>query len=149
MQKGNTLFYTVVLLGLFVFAAWKFLYTEQVPRVTFPSGYVFNVEVVSTPEKREKGLGGREILRDDHGMLFVFDSIDYHKMWMKDMNFPIDVVWFDENFRVVDITRNISNQSFPNTFMPIKPAGFALEINAGYAKRYGINIGDNAIFEKK
>lgn len=149
MQKGSSLIFSLILLAVFVWAGWLFFYSSKSPRITFSNGEIINVEVADTPELLQKGLSGRDILADDKGMFFVFPTIDRHKIWMKDMNFPIDIIWVDENFNIVDITQNVSVNSFPNTFSPSVKAGFAIEVNAGFVSKNGIRIGDTIVFARK
>ncbi|MBP9701918.1 MAG: DUF192 domain-containing protein [Candidatus Pacebacteria bacterium] len=148
-QKGSSTVFSLILLALVVWAGWLFFYKNRPPRITFESGVVLNVTVANTPELREKGLSKREILRDDEGMLFVFDTIDRHKMWMKDMYFPLDIIWLDENFKIVDINKGVSLSSYPNTFQPQTGAGFAIEVNAGYSDRNSVKVGESVKFERK
>lgn len=149
MQKGSSTIFSLILLAVVVWAGWLFFYKNRPPRITFASGTILNVTIANTPELREKGLSGREILRDDEGMLFVFDTVEQHKMWMKDMYFPLDIIWLDENFTIVDIHKGVSASSFPNTFQPKKDAGFAIEVNAGYTSRNGVETGQTVKFERK
>ncbi len=149
MQKGSSTIFSLILLAVVVWAGWLFFYKNRPPRITFSSGIVLNVTVADTPALREKGLSKREILRDDEGMLFVFPTVDRHKIWMKDMYFPLDIIWIDENFVIVDIHKSVSVSSFPNTFQPKTGAGFALEVNAGYTNRNAVEIGQSVIFERK
>lgn len=131
-----------------------FLYAYQndmplVPRMTTQGGYVvrvgnvpIRVEVANTDELRGKGLGGRDSLDATGGMLFVFDTSDYHRIWMKDMRIMIDVLWIDESLTVIDITRGLSPDTFPRTFEPRSLARFVIETNVNYAESFGIAIGD-------
>jgi uncharacterized membrane protein (UPF0127 family) len=57
---------------------------------------------------------------------------------MKDMLFPIDIVWIDSEYRVVSIAKNISPDTFPKTFFPTQSARFVLEMNAGTAENIGV-----------
>jgi len=102
--------------------------------------------VLDTEEKRVKGLSGMESLPDDKGMLFIFDKPDYYGIWMKDMNFSIDIIWFDEKFQVVDYISNVSPDTFPNVFRPKDEAKYVLEVNSGFIQKYGIKIDDQATF---
>ena len=51
------------------------------------------------------GLMFRPSLPEDRGMLFVFGELDFHGIWMKNCRFPIDIVWLDEERRVVHVGR--------------------------------------------
>ncbi len=100
------------------------------------------VEVAHTEVLREKGLGGRDSLGATNGMLFIFDKSDYYQIWMKDMRIVIDVIWIDEHFKVIDITKGLRPDTYPKTFEPVSPARFVIETNSHYAESFGIAIGD-------
>ena len=67
--------------------------------LTLPSGKVLQVEVMVNDEDRAMGLMFRPSLPEDHGLIFVFEQIDFHGFWMKNCKFPIDMVWLDEDAR--------------------------------------------------
>lgn len=100
------------------------------------------VELAKSEEEKIRGLSGRETLEEDKGMFFIFDKPGFYSFWMKDMLFPIDIIWIDENYRIVDITENALPESFPATFQPKTPAKFVLEVNAGWAEKNDIQIND-------
>ncbi len=149
MIKGSSTIFSLILLAFVVWAGWYYFYQNKTPRVTFSNGTVINVSVADTPEERTQGLSKRELLRDDEGMIFVFDTIERHPIWMKDMYFPLDIMWLDENFKIVDLVPNASVSSYPNNFVPRKSAGFVIEVNAGFTTRNNIKIGDTIVFERK
>ena len=103
----------------------------------------FKIEIADTPEERIKGLSGRESFDENTGLLFIHDEPGIYGIWMKDMNFPIDVIWLDENYYIVDIASDVQPDSFPEVFEPGVPALYILEVNAGFARRNGIETGDN------
>lgn len=112
-------------------------------------GSSFLVAVADMYKKRSTGLSNVESLPENHGLLFVFTTSDLYRIWMKEMNFPIDVIWFDKDFRVIDITKNISPDSYPSTFHPKSPARYFLEVKAGSAEAHEIKIGSVAVFERR
>ena len=99
------------------------------------------VEIADTDTARTRGLSRRMTLGENRGMLFVFDFADYHSFWMKDMNFPLDIIWLDDNWRVVDITPNIPSEDFPKIYRPRAPARYVVEVNAGFTFAHHITIG--------
>src|SRR3989344_2375755 len=117
-------------------------------------------EIADTPEKRARGLSGREALGKDEGMLFVFTDSAIRQFWMKDMNFSLDIIWIDENKKIIDITKNATPESYlsravypkqgrgesggPEKFSPSAPAKYVLEVSAGFADAHNIKIGDYA-----
>jgi uncharacterized membrane protein (UPF0127 family) len=100
------------------------------------------LEVVDTEEARVKGLSGRERLPDGRGMLFVFDTEDKYGIWMKDMKFPIDILWLDSEHRIVAVEHVVTPETYPKVFYPSVPARFVLELPAGFAKENDFKIGD-------
>ena len=103
------------------------------------------IDIADTPTLRARGLSGRKLLLDDQGMYFIFDHPDVYPFWMKEMNFPIDIIWIGEHMSVVDITKSASPSSFPQTFVSSAPALYVLEVQAGFAERHGIKIGDQVV----
>ena len=104
------------------------------------------VEVVSGQADMEKGLSGRDGLPDDAGMLFVLDPAHPSYFWMKGMNFPIDVLFFDRQKRLLSAAGNL--QPCIHCAWVIPPAGtaYALEVNAGITEKLGIREGDRFAF---
>ncbi len=91
----------------------------------------FIIEVADTEGEREQGLSYRESLPAQHGMLFIFEKPGLYGFWMKDMSFPIDMVWLDESYHIVDIAHSVSPNSFPHVFYPPTPVKYVLETNPG------------------
>src|SRR3989344_9082121 len=60
------------------------------------------VEVADSEVERAQGLSGRKVLAEQTGILFVFPTAEQHAFWMKDMNFALDIIWLDKNWKIVD-----------------------------------------------
>ncbi|MDB5163658.1 MAG: hypothetical protein JWS12_275 [Candidatus Saccharibacteria bacterium] len=99
-----------------------------------------------SPAARAKGLGQRDNLPANHGMLFVFDQPAQQCFWMKDMRFSLDIIWMDANKRVVHIEPHVSPATFPKTFCPSQPAQYVIELNSGAASQLGINLDQSLNF---
>ncbi len=108
--------------------------------------YVWNVEIVSTDATREKGLSSRQALGRQEGMLFAFDQSDFHFFWMKDMLISLDMIFIDENWKIILIEKNLDSKTFPKTFGGGVKSKYVLEINAGEANSGGLKVGDQIIF---
>lgn len=110
-------------------------------------GIQWNVEIVDSAMKRSKGLSHRDFLAYDKGMLFVFDSSDYYYFWMKDMRFPLDIIWIrstgPDTGIVVEADENVQPLSFSTfqRFSPSEPVDLVLEVNAGQYEKFGIKKG--------
>jgi len=106
------------------------------------------VDLAKTPSEWEKGLSGRASMPADRGMLFVFDRESPWGFWMKDMRFPLDIIWFDSNRRVVHIEQNLppcTPQDCP-VYVPLASALYVLEVNAGFVEAHGVILGDTFNF---
>ncbi len=100
------------------------------------------VYLADTEAKRIKGLGGLSSIPRDYGMFFIFNSADYQSIWMKDMLFSIDIIWIDENNKIVHIEKNISPDTYPKIFTAPLKARYVLEMNAGMSESYNLKIGE-------
>lgn len=114
-------------------------------KVVSIGGQAVRVDIADTPALREKGLSGRVALAAGEGMLFVFPEEGLHSFWMKDMHFPIDIIWLDVSGKVVHIAPNVPPESYPTTFLPENPARFVLEVPAGFAAAHSIGVGSRAV----
>ena len=102
-----------------------------------PSGTVLQSEVMVKDEDRAMGLMFRPSLPKDHGMLFLFGESDFHTIWMKNCKFPIDIVWLDEERKVVDVAPRVPPcKADPcPVYRPMQRARYVVEINAGQAAK--------------
>ncbi len=101
-----------------------------------------NIEIADTDAERVRGLSGRESLPQDMGLLFVFDQEERVGIWMKDMNFPIDIAWLNKNKKIIHIEHSVSPDTYPKIFTPPLPALFVLETNTGFFTANNIKITD-------
>jgi hypothetical protein len=131
-------------------AAIYVLWPQLQPHATVRLGDgVFTAKVADTPEKREKGLSGTLQLRQDEALLFVYDTDDKWSIWMKDMNYAIDIVWLDKDKKVVYIVKNATPESYPyETFTSKQDARYIVELPAGTVGTKNINIGGQAAFDE-
>lgn len=104
------------------------------------------VEIANTQSKRELGLSGHSLLKENEGMLFIFDTEGYYPFWMKDMLFSIDIIWLDVNKKIVYIKENAKPESFPESFGREQKAKYVLEVLAGFSKKHKLKIGDTVEF---
>lgn len=114
--------------------------TQNPTMLQAPNGKQIRVEIATSEAEQIKGLSNRNFLEKGTGLLFVFDSPGRYGIWMKDMNFPIDILWLDKNYNVVDLRDNVSPDTFPAVFTPKANSMFVLELNAGEAHRFNLKI---------
>ncbi|MBI4250760.1 DUF192 domain-containing protein [Candidatus Uhrbacteria bacterium] len=100
-----------------------------------------NVEYANNLRKQLRGLSGRESLGENSGLFYSFQTPDFYTFWMRDMKFPIDIIWIGSDKRVVDVSKNVLPNSFPKTFTSQDKAQYVVEVNAGYADAHDITVG--------
>lgn len=100
----------------------------------------FQVEIADSREQKRLGLAHRRTMPASHGLLMTFTKDKIIPVWMKDMQFPLDVVWISANGVIVDLqTLPLCQQSPCPIFKPRQPARFVLEVGAGL---FPLNRGD-------
>lgn len=153
---GRKIYDTLIPDGIF---RWLLL-TLLLPLVWAPAGvsqeplkiplYIkqteIRVEVAKTPEQRAVGLMNRDHLGKNEGMLFIFETEDFHSFWMKDTRIPLSIAFIDKDGKIVRIAdmKPFTLDSHP----PPKPILYALEMNKGWFLAHGINVGDTMRFSK-
>jgi uncharacterized membrane protein (UPF0127 family) len=117
--------------------------------LTLPSGKVLQVEVMVRDEDREMGLMFRPSLPEDRGMLFVFDTVDFHGIWMKNCKFAIDILWLDAERRIVHLQEAAPpcRKDPCPVYSPLRRAAYVVELNAGQARREKAAVGEKVSFE--
>ena len=124
--------------------------TVSGPQVVLPSGEVYAVEVVRTPEAQAQGLMFRESLLPRTGMIFLFSDAAPHQFWMKNTMIPLDIIWLDGEGRVIFVSANTPPcraDPCPN-YGPLVPAPTVLEIAGGLAAKEKVTVGSRISFEE-
>lgn len=106
------------------------------------NGAIFSVELAQTAAEQIRGLSGRPTLGQAEGLLFVYATSTTPRFWMKEMNFPLDLIWLDQDKKVVEITPDLSPNTYPQTFSPQTPVRYVLEVAAGTAAKNNLKPGD-------
>jgi len=108
------------------------------------AGQNIKVDLALTPAQQSQGLSGRTGLGTDEGMLFIFDKPGIYPFWMKDMNFPIDIIWMDENLQVVYIKKDARPELYPETYEPDTNIKYVLEVPSGFSENNNLKEGGKA-----
>ena len=103
-----------------------------------------HLESVSEPAARERGLSGRDHLAPTDGMLFRFDVNQPVCVWMKDMKFPLDILWLDADRRITYSKQNVQPDTYPQAFC--HDAQYVVEVNAGTIKAANLRLGQQLTF---
>ena len=125
---------------------WRELYPSTVPIIIGDKRVLASV-ADSLPE-RIKGLSDTPFLPKDVVKLFVFDVSDYHSIWMKSMNYSLDILWVTEAGKIVHIEENVSPNTYPKSFAAPIPSWFVIETNAGFVAENNIEVGDELLLAR-
>ncbi|WP_371814548.1 DUF192 domain-containing protein [Niveibacterium sp. COAC-50] len=98
-----------------------------------------DAEVAATDESRMVGLMHRKSMPEARGMLFIFDGVGSHCMWMKDTWLPLSVAFIDEGGRITNVEDMAPETE--DSHCAASPARYALEMNRGWFKTRGIKPG--------
>lgn len=148
MKTKNKLLLIVFILILISLGYFGYLFFVK-PCITDNSAIVqigkvrYQVEIADDYLEIIKGLSGRPFLNQDRGMLFIFNKKDYHIFGMKGMQFPIDIIWVEDD-KIVDMTENVPvppDSNYLIQYKPKMPVNKVLEVNAGETKRNNISLG--------
>jgi uncharacterized membrane protein (UPF0127 family) len=145
--------YTTVFVAALCFFGW--LVWDEMHSTTPPPGTVMivlgttpvRVEIADSPEERQRGLSGRQVLPEGTGMLFVMPTEGYPSVWMPDMYVALDVIWMDSSLKVVYIKEDVRPDTYPATFGPDAPARYFLEVPSGFVQKNNITLGAEMRFE--
>lgn len=145
----------LILLGALIYVGISSKKEETIVQEKTPSSFlsidkkIIYIEIADTVEEQGQGLSGRDPLPKDRALLFIFEKSDKWGFWMKDMKFPIDMIWLDKNFNVVFIKKNADPKMYPEVYINQTPALYVLEIYSGFVADHSINIGDHLDFTLK
>jgi uncharacterized protein len=112
-------------------------------------GVTIPVTVADTDAEREQGLSGTAYLPQGTGKLFVFDTPRAYGFWMKDMAYSLDIIWIDEDMRVIAISKDIFPESYPEIVYPPANVAYVLEVNSGFSTRHGIRANQLLTFHRE
>jgi uncharacterized protein len=107
------------------------------------------VDIALTDKQKQDGLSIKNFMNETEGMLFFLGDPTKASFWMKNMHFPIDIIWLDENFSIVHIENELKPCTmafYCPSYKPLKESLYVLETIAGFANNHHLNIGDRMDF---
>ncbi len=111
------------------------------PSVRAIAGHRITAEYARTPAEQQQGLSGRDSLPADTALVFPFPSPQTPTFWMKDMRFPIDIVWVAGR-RVIDISASVPADDGATRYSPPSPVDEVFELPAGWCVVHDVAVGD-------
>ncbi|MEW5907798.1 MAG: DUF192 domain-containing protein [Patescibacteria group bacterium] len=142
----TALLFSALFLFLFFFWLKDGNISPKYAFVCFNNNICVKSEIAETAMDQARGLMFRKELKENYGMLFTFDKEDYYPFWMKNTFLPLDIIWINNNFKIVDIQKALPcKEQSCATYHPVGPARYVLETNSGFAQKNNIKIEDIVI----
>lgn len=154
MKTIVILFVILIIIVIAGAVGQNYLKTNSFPFGKTPKAVVnnntFNLLLAKSDKETQIGLSEKKSLDENTGMLFVFSKPGYYSFWMKNMKFPIDIIYIKNN-KIVTIHENVqpprSVEESLQIYKPEEPADKVLEINAGLSKKHNIKKGNDIRIE--
>ena len=120
--------------------------SSDLPTVTIDSSggepVEVRVEIADDDAERAQGLMNRKSLGEERGMLFVFPDEEIRSFWMRDTLIPLSIAYIDSEGRIIDLQDMKALDDEPPSYVSAEPAQYALEVNRGFFKERGVEVGD-------
>jgi len=125
---------------------------SKLESVEFPRGIIMiddvplEVQIADTEPRRVRGLMFQDQLPYDQGMIFVFDKPGLYSLWMLNMQFPLDMIWFDEEGKIVHIEKDVPPCKTPleiascQSIVPEGHAVYVLEVTSGFVEQNNVTV---------
>ena len=143
--KMKKLKWKIIFISIFLVVVFSIfiMQSKKSPNVCFDEDTCIEVELADTVEKRMLGLMYRDELNEDKGMIFIFDEPGVHKFWMKNVKFPIDMIFLDINDKVVYIEHSAPPCTVINCplYGPDTDIFTVIETKAGFSININLEIG--------
>lgn len=107
-----------------------------------------NIEIADNGYETETGLMYRQEIEDDQGMLFVFPDEAMHSFYMKNTEFPLDLIFIKSDMSVASFQENAQPMSEASLSSKV-PIQYVLEVNAGLVEEWGLKVGDSIYYEQQ
>lgn len=122
---------------------WRTYYPVLVPVLI--GATTVQASIADSLPERIKGLSGTPYLPEGIVKLFAFGAESDHSIWMKDMNYAIDIIWVAKAGQIVHIEKEVAPETYPESFGSPKPAWYVIEAPAGFVDKNAIAIGDEVV----
>jgi uncharacterized membrane protein (UPF0127 family) len=144
--------YIIIVLVLSSLLLGYKIYEQKNPNIKFDnsmlkiikqSGEVIKlkVKIADSPAERARGLMFVKQMPEDEAMLFVFDTEEMRRMWMKNTLIPLDMLFVGSNKEILNFKENAEPESLEIIFS-VAPSKYVIELNGGFISKHNIKIGD-------
>lgn len=139
----------VIILGVLLLLMPRWLRHSYAVSTVKIDGTVIQVQEAQTTAQQQLGLSGRAALAPNEGMLFVYKSPQVLGFWMKEMRFPIDILWLTKRCRIIYVAANVppcpANLAQCPVIQPEQQAQYVLEVPANFAAQHQVDVGNTVM----
>ena len=145
-KKVRSFFLSFLVLSLMSLSAVPS--SRKYVKIFLPNGFSLTAELAVTNEEKQLGLMFRGGMNWDQGMLFVYEEEGIYSFWMKNMRFPLDILWLDREKRIVHIETHVPpcRRSPCPSYSPSNSAQYVLELKAGSVDKNHLELYDKIEF---
>ncbi len=106
-----------------------------------------DIEIADSDYETQTGLMYRSSMDKNHGMLFIFPDVAMHSFYMKNTEFPLDIIFIGDDLRIASFQENAEplNKKGLSSKVPVK---YVLEVNAGMVAKWSLQVGDSISFQR-
>lgn len=137
----------IAVLLLAAMAIWAWQNSVKSPTAKI-NNRTFKLYIAKSDKDKQVGLSKYKKIESTQGMVFAFPKASYYPFWMKEMKFPIDIIYINDG-KIVTIYKNVpipKNNLNPPVYNSTAPADTVLEVNAGLSQKYNFKEGDRVNF---
>lgn len=143
----NLKFHLPVITALLALLIGVFVYKNLVTPTIKINNHTFSLILAKDEKDKQIGLSKYDKIDKDKGMLFIFDKTDFYPFWMKDMKFPIDIIFINGN-KIVTIYAEVPTAKGNLVlYTPTEPADRVLEVKAQTSTKYNFRVGDTVEYK--
>lgn len=163
-NKNKRIFIIVILVLLAIFVGFVLVFPVDKASDTLNSGFPrgklkitqngksmeIDIEFANREKLWEQGLMFRKSIPWKFGMLFVFPENITSGFWMKNTLIPLDIAFINSKGEIINIQRMEPCKENPcKIYKSPLPYRFALEVRAGFFKKFGFSEGAKIEFSVK
>lgn len=106
-----------------------------------------DIEIAESPAEQQQGLMYRSFMRNDNGMLFIFERDEPRAFWMHNTIIPLDIIYVNSKMEIVSIAQDTQPYS-DESIRSNGPAMYVIEVNSGFSVQYGLKPGVKVQYAK-
>lgn len=146
-NKSKIIFISLII--IFCLIIISFIFPLKKTKFPTDTGLMINnnsyyLEIASTPKQRQIGLSKRTSLCPNCGMLFIFEKEGIYPFWMKDTYVPLDIIWLDNQNKIIKIATVLETNS-EKTYVNQQKAKYVIELNANETFKLDLKVGDTIL----